>query len=97
MSTWFLVKGLEDNRIVAVKVTKESPAYLTIQQIGFDGKVFPTRTTKRSTWDNFFPTFALAKKFALDRTRGEIEHVETQLVNLRNKLESIEAMQEPEL
>jgi hypothetical protein len=93
-TTWWEVRrGLP----IRVQVVKETPQYITIRRPKMWGDgTSDSRRAKRGEYFNYFPTYAEAVKFMIERAeqkvkaaRTKLSDAEQHLRNVRKKLEFI--------
>lgn len=98
--TWFKTESysIKISTVCVVKVTEKTVTVRSkVFQIGKGPEKFhERRADKRSTHDNFFPTWEEAHAHLLDRTERQLESVRRRLALAQSEHGNVKGMKKPE-
>jgi N-glycosylase/DNA lyase len=93
--TWWCVK-LYGCKIEPVKVVKETARFLSTVATTWDGKdAWITRTAKRSSYDNHFPTWEEAHAYLYERETKRLAGLRRDVKEAERSVEAVRKMEEP--
>lgn len=92
--TWFRTGGFRQ-AIEPVKVLKATEKTVEVER-EWNGRVTTSRSHKRSTYDNYFPTWEEAHAFLLEKAETRLEGARVGLQKAQNEYFIVKGMKKPE-